>query len=293
MNHCLPQNRSVIKYLLGKWSGEKIIVMTNGINLPEFINLFDDHNVEFQISLDGTQKLHEKYRKSKADKSTYEKTINAIKLALDRGVNVTVASLFFTDEIDEYPSFFDLLENLGWPNRENIKVKFSREMYHGADDVDSDYAHKIIDAFAKLKSIDKRADYIGTGGLVPGLGSFVKSLRLYLNRKYIQKIYRCNRLRDLSYTFSPMGDVFFCNSISDNSMLGSYYPNISINENKINCLLDRNTLNMAKCTECVYKVVCCGGCALSALASGLDIDEPFCGVFTNESILNRFGEMLF
>ncbi len=290
---CLPQNRSVIKYLLDKWSGEKIIVMTNGINLPEFINLFNDYDVEFQISLDGTQKLHEKCRKSKAGQSTYEKTLNAIQLSLDRGANVTIASLFFIDEIDEYPSFFDLLESFGWPNRENLIVKFSREMYHGADEVDGDYAHKIIDAFAKLKSIDKRAEFISIGGLIPGLASFTKGFKRYLNRKSTQKIYRCNRLRDFSYTFSPRGDVFFCNSISENSMLGSYYPNIIINENRINRLLDRNTLRMTKCTECIYKTICCGGCALSALDSGFDINEPFCGVFIDESVLDRFGEMLF
>ena len=197
----MPQNRSVIKYLLDKWSGEKIIVMTNGINLPEFINLFNDYDVEFQISLDGTQKLHEKCRKSKAGQSTYEKTLNAIQLSLDRGANVTIASLFFIDEIDEYPSFFDLLESFGWPNRENLIVKFSREMYHGADEVDGDYAHKIIDAFAKLKSIDKRAEFISIGGLIPGLASFTKGFKRYLNRKSTQKIYRCNRLRDFSYTF--------------------------------------------------------------------------------------------
>jgi uncharacterized protein len=290
---CLPQNRSVIKYILDKLKSEKVNILTNGVNLLDFVDDFNGYNVELHISLDGTKETHERHRKTKASQSTYEKTVNAIKVALDRGFNITISSLFFIDAIEEYPAFFDLLESLGWPNRENLSVKFQREAYHGADEINSEYNHKIIDAFVNLKSMDKRSEYIVTGGLVPGLSRFMYEFKSYINGNFIQNAYRCDILRQASYVFSPTGYVFLCYSSPEVCKIGSYYPDVCIDENQIYRLSERNTLKMAKCTGCIYKTICRGGCVVSALESGFDISEPFCGVFSDESILNRFGELLF
>jgi radical SAM protein with 4Fe4S-binding SPASM domain len=214
-------------------------------------------------------------------------------VALDKGFNITITSVFFIDALEEYPAFFDLLESLGWPIRENLRVKFSREAYHGADEINSDYTHKIIDAFVNLKSMDKRSEYIVTGGLVPGLSRFMYEFKSYINGNFIQNAYRCDILRQASYVFSPTGYVFLCYSSPEVCKIGSYYPDVCIDENQIYRLSERNTLKMAKCTGCIYKTICRGGCVVSALESGFDISEPFCGVFSDESILNRFGELLF
>lgn len=290
---CMPQNRSVIKYILDKWKSEKVHIITNGVNLLDFIDDFFGYNVELIISLDGTQKTHERHRKSKASQNTYEKTVNAIKVALDRGFIITISSVFFIDAFEEYPAFFDLLESLGWPSRENLRVKFQREAYHGADEINSDYNHKIIDAFVNLKGMDERTEYINIGGLIPGLARFVYEFKSYMSGNFVQKAYRCDILREASYVFSPTGYVFLCYSSPEVCKIGSYYPNVYIDENQIHRLSERNTLKMEKCTGCIYKTICRGGCVVSALESGLDISEPFCGVFSDESILNRFGELLF
>lgn len=290
---CMPQNRSVIKYILEKWKDVKIYILSNGVNLLDFVDDFYGYNVELQISLDGTQKTHEQHRKSKASQSTYEKTFNAIKVALDRGFNITIATVFSIDALEEYPKFFDLLESLGWPSRENLRVKFSSEMYHGADKINNNYAHKIIDAFVNLKSMDKRTEYISIGGLIPGLSRFINEYQRYMSGNFIQTAYRCNILRGASYVFSPTGYVFLCASSPEVCKIGSYYPDVYIDENQIDKLSERNTLKMTKCTQCIYKTICCGGCVVSALESGFNISEPFCGVFADESILNRFGELLF
>lgn len=290
---CMPQNRSVLNYILNKLKSEKVYIQTNGVNLLDFVDDFYGYNVEFQISLDGTQKTHERHRISKTSQSTYEITLNSIKTALDKGFHITIASLFFVDALEEYPAFYDLLESLGWPNSKNLKVKFSSESYHGADEINSDYAHKIIDAFIKLKGMDKRTEYIGIGGLIPGLSNFIHEYQKYMRGDFIQKAYRCDVIRGISYVFSPTGSIYLCASSPEACKMGSYYPDLNINKNHIDRLLERSTLKMTKCNECIYKTICRGGCVVSVLETGFDMSEPFCGVFSDESILSRFGELLF
>lgn len=75
--------------------------------------------------------------------------------------------------------------------------------------------------------------------------------------------------------------------------MGFYYPDIFINQKKVEAMFKRNTREMEKCVKCIYKTVCFGGCVISALENGLGIDEPYCGVFSEKSILNQFGKLLF
>lgn len=70
----LPQNIEIVRYILSKASDVKYSAMTNGYYLEEYLDILKPVDIDFiQVTLDGSEKSHNKTRILKNGKGTYEK----------------------------------------------------------------------------------------------------------------------------------------------------------------------------------------------------------------------------
>ena len=85
------------------------VLLTNGTLIcPSNINLLKCFH-EIQISLDDLKKGHEYFR----GKGTFDKTINAIGLCLQKGFDVSVATMLHRENLEEIEILSSLLHDLG------------------------------------------------------------------------------------------------------------------------------------------------------------------------------------
>ena len=73
---------------------------------------------------------------------------------------------------------------------------------------------------------------------------------------------------------------------------GTYYPEIQIDKNKIDTLQMRNILDMEKCSECKYALICRGGCLASSLESGGGILSPMCGIWDTDTWMYGYDKLV-
>ena len=105
------------------------------------------------------------------------------------------------------------------------------------------------------------------------------------NEPFLPRHIRCNTGVLSNYFFAPDGKVYFCECMQkDKGVVGTYYPEITINRELVEQLASRSVLRNEKCRECPYKFVCLGNCPKSAEAKGLEMS---CGVFAEPDILGN------
>lgn len=96
-----------INAILPRYSFRKVL-FTNGLLISE--NLLERlHIDELQVSIDGMRQGHEALRGT----GTYRRAIGAVRLALDKGVPVSVATMIHRSNLDEFEAMDALFKDLG------------------------------------------------------------------------------------------------------------------------------------------------------------------------------------
>jgi len=74
--------------------------------------------------------------------------------------------------------------------------------------------------------------------------------------------------------FDPLSDIYSClvSLGKKRYSVGTYFPSIEYKEHS---LITRNIDTIPKCRECIYSLLCGGGCAMPLSSSG-DIFQPVC-----------------
>ncbi len=89
----LAENKEVVNYIVeeGRKRGYTFKAITNGYEVDHFLNLLTPDCInKLQISIDGPKEIHNQRRVHYKKHNTFDKIVNNVKLALDRGVKVII-----------------------------------------------------------------------------------------------------------------------------------------------------------------------------------------------------------
>jgi len=276
----------LINYIVAKWPESKLVLFTNGVNIIKYydklpLGAFEEVN----ISLDGTKEVHmqRRYSNCKVDLTIYDNIIAGVKRLLEDGVTVRLKTTLDKSTYTQYSEFKDLLE------QENIST--SKNCEHECSIVnDLTNPLDLDENFNTKADVIKINEYLmeknlGKSVSIPSSAKLYSALGRPLNERSLPKHQRCRSNFLANYYFSCDGNVYFCDCIYEGSgKVGTYYPNISIEEETVSKLKNRSVINNDKCRACAYKFVCLGGCPVSATGKG---EEMSCGVFTDEDFLDN------
>ena len=284
----LISNESVdiINYVTDVWPHSKINLFTNGINLLKYYNSLPLASVkEVHISLDGTRNVHmeRRYIGYDADCRVYDDIISGIKKLLNDGVAVKVKTVLNKYNYKECYELSRLLmeENIScMPNYSHeygIVYDFKNPL-----DLDEEFNNK--HDIMKMQEYFTHA-HVSQQSLFPSATILFRILNRPINKPSLPKHQRCQSNFLENYYFSCDGNVYFCECVLEGKgIVGTYYPNTSIDNDAIAKLSNRSVMNNDKCHTCAYKFICLGGCPITAVGKDRDIN---CGIFADENILDN------
>lgn len=275
----------LINYIASKWERAKLLLFTNGVNLLKY---YDDLPLsrleEIHISLDGVKDVHmdRRYSGVKPADGVYDKIISGVQKLFADGVNVKIKTILDKTTYQRFQEFKDFLEE------NNIS---SSPYYENLPGIVLDYQNP-LDVSEECNNKDDiwniQTYMAGLNSPPPTFPSYSTLLRVLSrpkNEPYMPKHQRCNSQFLANYYFSCNGKVYFCDCISENDgIVGTYFPEIGIDEDAISDLLNRSVMRNEKCKKCAYKFVCMGGCPISARTKNAEIS---CGVYADEDILDN------
>jgi len=277
---------NLVNYIANKWPDSKIVIFTNGSNIVKFYDQLPiDRLKNVDISLDGTEEVHMHSRRP--DKSlrgsVYADILLGIKKLLNDQVTVNIKSVVSKENYTQFPELVKFLQHEGLLSSQyvNHQAGIVSDLSNplGIDET----FNNIDDAFHIQSYLQENCGYqLGTFENISLLWEMITRRD---NKPCMPRTVRCDTTFLSKCYFSPNGNVYFCDCMDkDKGIIGTYYPEISLDEKAVNKLASRSVMNDDKCKECPYKFVCLGSCPIS---SALKCEDMSCGVFANQNILDN------
>lgn len=263
----LPKTRPALEYLFNKFPHKTYQIFTNGYYLTEFLDLLLSINIsQVLITLDGSEESHNSRRVLANGKPTFKKILDGVDKCLECGINIRIRMNLDRSNYEEGISLreklldrfsgykdnlsFELTTLVGDSYKERIDVM--AEIYHSDMKYSFEDRERINDFITKKNSI---LDH-----LVYGRG---------INPLYSYCYAHVNGM-----VFDPYGDIYPCLGCvgKDYFSIGKYHPLIEFKQNSIR---SRNIEKIPECRDCIYSLLCGGGCPLKLDKNG-DFFKPVC-----------------
>lgn len=279
------ETAGLVRYVADKWPNAKIMLFTNGINLLKYYHLLPIERLyEVHVSLDSIPEIHLKHRYSRnvPDVSVYENIIGGIQKLLKDNVDVKVKTILDRNTYPYFDEFRQLLKDRGILDSPHCEQNIGIAL-----DFHNDY--DIMENANTIQDIEEIESHISPLGIpystYPGLSVLQRIMARTENKPCLPGCARCNFGILGNYHFSCNGNIYFCDLIEeDRGILGTFYPEASLDEKAVDSLYNRTILSEPKCVKCAYKYVCLGGCLHSSTAKGQRMN---CGIFQNEELLDN------
>lgn len=276
----------MVNYITSKWPEAKITLMTNGVNLLKFYDKLPKERLDsVHISLDGTKEIHlaRRYSGITVDEGIYDGIIQGIKRLLSDETEVIIKTIYDKGSFRNYPEFMKFLSDEGISNFPHFKQVFSSVFDYG-NPIDID------EAFNDKNDLVLMKDFFESHGLrhfstYSSLNILSRIINRPPNEPFMPRHQRCDTRPFLNPFFSANGTIYFCEQIHESKgNIGTYYPNILIDQDTIKRLENRSIMSNTECAKCSYKFVCLGNCPLCVIAKD---SEMSCGVFSDPEILDN------
>lgn len=264
----LKENRKIIEYIVkkGEQLGLAFIATTNGYDLDYFDDLLQVNRIQgLQITIDGTEAIHDTRRVHSVYTHSFDKIIGNIKKVLNNGVAVRVRINIDSQNINEIPKLNKLFDEIGFYSFENFSVY--TEFISGSCNFNpSEYE------FQNQKEIT-RQDFL----TILDLSNNKMKHDLQLHTNIYDAIHNKKSITLSSvhctaqsgfYIFDPFGNIYSCLEVVGNKseVIGSYLKGVTWTKEK-DKWFSRNISLIKKCSTCRYALLCGGGCFAKAKAS--------------------------
>ena len=251
------QNYELVKYILerGTVYNKPFLVVTNGLEADKFISLLTQNDItSLQITVDGTQEIHDGRRKERDGTGTFHKIVRNIDLLADSGLQTYIKVIFDHSTVETLPTLMTFFAEKGWDDHENIHYFLTPAGHHtegGCFNFLCDVTQDDLEFLLQYEPL-KRALWQGLAPLRKKLGLGVET--------WLPSISYCRHNPSQTW-FDPFGDLYFCtDSLGDpQHAVGRYYPDLSFNQ-KYHQWRKRTIFHMKSCHYCKFAMICGGGC---------------------------------
>lgn len=272
-----PSKKRVIHQIIRKANerGLDIAVVTNGYHIVDFIDLLKVARIrEIQVTMDGTRPVHDNRRMLKGGKGSFERIERGIDLLLENGIPVNLRMIIDRENIHDLPAFARFAMEKGWTKHPFFKTALGRnyELHHCQTNNVRLFSriemykeiYRIIRQFPEVLEFHKPA--------------FSISKFIFENGELPNPLFDSCPGAKTEWAFDYTGKIYSCTATVGNEgdELGTFYPEIQLNEDLIEEWEDRDVLSIGKCQDCSLQLACGGGCAAAAKNRTGNIHSPDC-----------------
>ena len=270
--------RSMIEYFLkkAKENNVPIAIVTNGFTLETYLPILSSESIrEIQVTLDGTQVIHDNRRPLKgSSESTFNAIVRGIDAALEKQIAVNFRVVVDKDNIDNLSELAQFAIERGWTKDPNFKTQLGRnyELHHCSAKPDNLFSR--IALYEKIYALIKQSPHI----LEFHKPAFSISKFLWENGSLPDPLFDacpgCKTEWALDYT----GSIYSCTATVGKSdeVIGSFYPEITLDDEKVAEWRERDITTIEACRTCNVNLACGGGCAAVAKKDGESLLSPDC-----------------
>jgi len=256
-----PKQKEFISYLINQANVANIDLcfVTNGYNLIEYIELIGAGHVrEIQVTLDGTAEIHNSRRYLKGGKGTFDKIVEGIDACLANNLTVNLRMVIDKENIYNLPDFAQFAIDKGWTSSPYFKTQIGRnyELHHCQSAPDKLFSR--ISLYESLYTLIKK---------YPHIADFHKpaySITKFLseNGTLPNPLFDSCPACKTEWAFDYTGNIYPCTATVGKAkeLLGTFYPNIMKNMDRIKDWENRDITAITDCINCNIQLACGGGC---------------------------------
>ena len=271
--------RDIINYIVDSCAKEayELAVVTNGYDLVDYIDVLQKVKVkEIQVTLDGSQTVHDTRRATANKKGTYNRIVNGIQAAITAGMPINLRSVVDAENIRDIVNLAEFLDAQGWLDLppELFKTQIGRN-------------YELFDCYAKpqhlMSQVKLWAEYAALSREYPVLARFhrpdFKGIRHLVDtgEMYMASFDTCPAAKT-EWVFDLYGNIYGCTASCgrEEYLLGTFWPEVALDHTTIETWQNRDVTTIPQCRDCKYDVVCGGGCGVVAHQKNGKILSPDC-----------------
>lgn len=274
-----PAQRKVIETIVDRCAerGLELAVVTNGYDLVDYVDvLARAHVKEIQVTLDGVKEVHDARRGTANGRGSFDRIVRGIDASISRGFTINLRSVVDQENILDLMRLAEFAEEKGWLDLppEKFKTQIGRN-------------YELFTCYAKPQHLMSQAElwreFARISHEYPVLKRFhrpeFKGIKHLVTTRemYMASFDTCPAAKT-EWVFDLYGDIYGCTASAgrEEYKLGTFYPEVRLNQDYIREWQSRNVNNITECRDCRYNVICGGGCGVVAANKTGKVLAPDC-----------------
>ncbi len=272
-----PHQRALIARLVEKANemALDICLVTNGYSLENYIEILSKGKIrEIQVTLDGTQNIHDRRRFLRNGSPTFEPIVRGIDAALNAGFPVNLRMVIDKQNIENLPELASFAIGKGWTTHPLFKTQIGRnyELHHCQSTPD-----QLFTRLSLFKMIFEMTEEY------PHMREFYKPS--YSVAKYLAErgelpdpLFDACPACKSEWAFDYTGRIYSCTATvgKEDEALGTFFPELTKNEQLIHQWASRDVTSIGECKNCAVQLACGGGCGSVAKNKNGSVLSPDC-----------------
>ncbi len=272
-----PKQKELISHIIRKASesGLEVSFVTNGYFLEEYTEILSSGKIrEVQVTLDGTESVHNSRRFLKGGNGTFAKIVKGIDALLERGIDINLRMVADKDNIQDLPDLAQFAIEKGWTGNPLFKTQIGRnyELHHCQSAPDKLFDR--ISLYEHIYKLVKEHPYI-TEFYKP---AYSVSKFLSENGELPDPLFDSCPACKTEWAFDYTGNIYSCTATVGKTQesLGTFYPEVFLNEDIVQEWEGRDVTAITDCKTCSVQLACGGGCGSIAKNRTGSICSPDC-----------------
>jgi uncharacterized protein len=256
-------------------AGLEVAFVTNGFTLKSYLDLLSKHRIrEVQVTLDGTEEVHDGRRYLHGKLPTFARIVEGIDACLEAGISINLRMVADKDNLSNLPDLARYAIDKGWTASPLFKTQIGRnyELHHCNSTPDRLYDRATL--YSAIYELLK--DH-------PHLAEFFQpafSITKYLaeNEELPQPLFDACPACKTEWAFDYTGTIYSCTATvgKQGEELGRYYPTVSLDEAAVEAWQERDITTISACKNCSLALACGGGCGSVAKNKNGSVASPDC-----------------
>jgi uncharacterized protein len=270
-------NKAMVRYFIDEATkrGLDVAVVTNGYLIDEYLDILKRGNIrEVQVTIDGTREVHNKRRYLKDGKGTFDRIVNGADMLIKHSIPVNLRVVLDKENAFNLPGLARYVIDRGWTRSPYFTTQIGRNYELHQCQKDRDRLYSKIDMQKVLYKMIKDNPWM----LEFYKPSFSVSRSLYENGELSAPLFDSCPGAKTEWAFDYKGNIYACTATvgKKGEELGTFFPGIVVDQDKIDEIADRDILSIKECRSCNLSLLCGGGCGAVAKNQTGSIKNPDC-----------------
>lgn len=272
-----PSSRRVVERMVDETArrGLDLAIVTNAYNLVEYVPTLSRGRIrEVQITLDGSEKVHDARRYLKGGGATFRQVAAGVDACLAAGLPVNLRSVLDKQNVEAYGELAHYAIDQGWTESPLFKTQIGRnyELHHCQTERDRLYSRLSIfeDLFRLVKADPEILRFHKP--------AFAVSRYLFEHGELPEPLFDSCPACKTEWAFDYTGRIYPCtaNVGKEGEAVGTFFPERRLDAALVEPWEERDVVSNPQCRTCSVQLACGGGCGAVSKNRDGGVGAPDC-----------------